>query len=43
MVVFPAGMFRSPFFHMEFPRYGGAAKVKAECSRFVVLSFQEQS
>uniref|UniRef100_A0A663M5X5 Kell metallo-endopeptidase (Kell blood group) n=1 Tax=Athene cunicularia TaxID=194338 RepID=A0A663M5X5_ATHCN len=26
MVVFPAGMLRSPFFHTEFPRYGGAAK-----------------
>ncbi|XP_050750429.1 kell blood group glycoprotein isoform X4 [Gymnogyps californianus] len=43
MVVFPAGMFRSPFFHMEFPRYGGAAKVEAECSPLAAPCFQEES
>lgn len=43
MVVFPAGMFRSPFFHMEFPRYEGAAKVEAECSPFATPCFQQES
>lgn len=42
MVVFPAGMFRSPFFHTKFPRYEGAAEVEAECSPLALRCFQEE-